>query len=706
MTTVTDLTSDLNPSTFGDLVTFDITVSPIVVGSVPTGFVELYFGSTPLTVLALDSQGEASYSTTSLPAGNLQIVAIYSGDSDYSASTDTLSQVVMPIATTMQLTSSNISSEFGETVSFSASVTATTGVPNGTISFYDDSLLLATVPVDGSGLAQYSTSTLSSGTHQIQAIYNGENNFGTSSETITQTVAPTTTFTSILSSTPNPANVNESITFIATAQSTNGMPDGVVSFYDGTQLLGVSPLLNGFAIFTVPSLSAGSHTIQAVYAGNDDFDPSTSASFTQTVSQPSVETTTALVSSVNPANAGEMVSFTATITSTSGVPTGTVTYYDGALALGTVLLNSNGEASFTTSALSPGSHNISAVYQGNSLFDSSSMEIEQVIGAATTMTTLVTVSPNPANSGETVTFIASIGSETGMPTGSVGFYDGGELIGTVQIYSGLAIFTYSQLSPGMHEISAVYNGNANFQPSTSPSYIEIVRTAVFPTTTEITSSRNPVFQGRKVAVSAVISTTGNPTGTVTFFDGANALGTVLVEQGTANFVTSDLSVGSHQISAYYSGDSSHSPSTSNSFIEVVKPNLRPNRPRDGKVHQIRIRAIHCRSFSNVLTWKAPLEGPAPTHYEIYRDAQLTKSIAEVSAKSRLSYKDNERGVKDVTDYYIVAVNEHGKSKALRVAVHSNPTQSSHSFSSSVESVLLSTQVNREFADLKFQDGVM
>jgi hypothetical protein len=78
-------------------------------------------------------------------------------------------------------------------------------------------------------------------------------------------------------------------------------------------------------------------------------------------------TTTALTSSLNPSQVGQSVTFTATVTSSSGTPTGSVTFLDGATVLGTAGL-SGGVATFTTSTLTLGSHSITASYSGGGIF--------------------------------------------------------------------------------------------------------------------------------------------------------------------------------------------------------------------------------------------------------------------------------------------------------------------------------------------------
>src|SRR5205823_4325814 len=79
----------------------------------------------------------------------------------------------------------------------------------------------------------------------------------------------------------------------------------------------------------------------------------------------------------------------------------------------------------------------------------------------------------------------------------------------------------------------------------------------------LTSSQNPSSFGQAVAftaqVSATISGSSKPTGTVTFVDGAASLGTVTLSSGQAQYTTSTLTAGSHSITAAYSGDSNYSP---------------------------------------------------------------------------------------------------------------------------------------------------
>jgi hypothetical protein len=196
--------------------------------------------------------------------------------------------------------------------------------------------------------------------------------------------ATTTTLTSSL----NPASQGAAVTFTATVTTTGtNPPTGTVTFNDGTTALGTGTLstVGGFqvATFTTSTLAVGTHSITAVYGGDANNAGSTSLVLTQTIT--AVTTTTTLKSSLNPANAGVAVTFTATVTTTGAIPpTGTVTFNDGTTALGTGTLNGSQVATFTTSTLTAGTHSITAVYGGDANnAGSTSLALSQVIVAPT-----------------------------------------------------------------------------------------------------------------------------------------------------------------------------------------------------------------------------------------------------------------------------------------------------------------------------------
>ena len=118
-------------------------------------------------------------------------------------------------------------------------------------------------------------------------------------------------------------------------------------------------------------------------------------------------TTTTLTSSQNPSNFGQPVTFTAQVTGQQGfykgTPTGTVSFYDGTMNIGNSNLKSSGVATLTTSRLSVGTHSITATYNGDANFASSTSPVlYQVVQGG-----IAVLSPTSLNFGSQTVGIAS-----------------------------------------------------------------------------------------------------------------------------------------------------------------------------------------------------------------------------------------------------------------------------------------------------------
>ena len=170
----------------------------------------------------------------------------------------------------------------------------------------------------------------------------------------------------------------------------------------------------------------------------------------------------------------------------SGTPTGTVTFLDGGVSIGTGAL-SGGTATLTTASRSPSTHTITAIYSGDSNFQGcSTPALSQTVNQAASSTT-VTSTANPAVFDQLLTFTATVAASapaTGMPTGTVTFLDGGVSIGTGTLSNGTATFTTASLSVAAHRHRG-YGGDANFTAPTSANFLQTVNPAN--TTTTVTS---------------------------------------------------------------------------------------------------------------------------------------------------------------------------------------------------------------------------
>jgi hypothetical protein len=186
--TTTTLSSSLNPSTYGQAVTFSAVVTSSL-GSPPDGETVTFMKGTTVLGTGSLSGGSASFTTSTLPVGTYGITAVYGGDSNLAGSkSKALSQVVSKATTTTTLVSSQNPSNFGQSVTFTASVTPQfSGAVTGNVTFYDGTTALKTISLSG-GVAKFTTSTLTTGSHTITATYNGSYSFDGSSASLTQKV--------------------------------------------------------------------------------------------------------------------------------------------------------------------------------------------------------------------------------------------------------------------------------------------------------------------------------------------------------------------------------------------------------------------------------------------------------------------------------------------------------------------------------------
>lgn len=182
-----------------------------------------------------------------------------------------------------------------------------------------------------------------------------------------------------------------------------------------------------------------------------------------------LSSSTALTSSMNPSTFGQPVTFTAQVTGSGAEPTGTVQFLiDGVAAGAPVALDANGDATFTTSSLSVAGHTVAAVYGGDATYAGSSKSLVQNVGQAQSTTTLSASSPS-STAGQPVTLTATVGPSINgtLPTGTVTFYDNGQVLGgPVTLVNGVATLTPSSLPIGTDALSAQYSGDTNFLAST------------------------------------------------------------------------------------------------------------------------------------------------------------------------------------------------------------------------------------------------
>jgi sugar lactone lactonase YvrE len=507
--TATALAAAPNPATAGQSVTLTATVSPAPTGS-SLGTVSFYNGETLLGSGNVNSSGAATFSLTTLPAGADSLTAVYSGNAAFAASTSSTYAEAILTSTATALAAAPNPGTAGQSVTLTATVSpAPTGSALGTVSFYNGETLLGSGNVNSSGVATFSLTTLPAGADSLTAVYSGNANFATSTSIAYAETVLTGTATA-LSGAPNPAIVGQSVTLTASVSpAPTGSALGTVSFYNGATLLSSGNVnSSGVATFSTSSLPTGADSLKAVYSGNPGFAGSTSSVYTETINT-LTNTTTALSGAPNPATVGQSVTLTATVSpAPTGSSLGTVSFYNGETLLGSGNVNSSAAATFSTTTLPATANSLTAVYSGNASFAAStSSAFTETVTTLTSTTTALTAAPNPAVSGQTITFTATISpAPTGTPTGTVNFYDGSTLLGTETVNSaGVALLTSGSLPTGALAITAVYSGNAASAGSTSSALTETVNT-----TYTVTAPTAPftVAEGGSVQIKVTVPPVG------------------------------------------------------------------------------------------------------------------------------------------------------------------------------------------------------
>ena len=341
-----------NTSTSGSSVTFTATTTETSAGSDstgPTGTVTFYScttntcgSTTSLGTGTVGSNGQAMFSTSTLPVGSNYIEAVYggSGTNLTGSTSNVVTQTVTSgsLSTTSSLTSSPNPSTYGHLGDLQRHGLGLFGYAgrHGDVLHRARPRTCGTKTSLGTGTlsagkATYATSSLPVGTTYVEAVYRASgNDLGSTSNVVTQVVNALST-TSSLTSSPNPSSYGSSVSFTDTVSASSGTPGGSVTFYSCTTTTcrprprsGPGPS-SGKATYATSSLPVGTTYVEAVYSASGNDLGSTSNVVAQVVN--ALSTTSSLTSSPNPSSYGSSVSFTDTVSASSGTPGGSVTFY-------------------------------------------------------------------------------------------------------------------------------------------------------------------------------------------------------------------------------------------------------------------------------------------------------------------------------------------------------------------------------------------
>ena len=340
---------------------------------------------------------------------------------------------------------------FGQSVQLTATVIAAAGLtPTGTVTFYSGGHGVGTVNLPANGIAVLNTSALPVGTDSLTAVYTPANDSFTTS-------------TSTPVSEPVSAAQNNHQPGLETANR-SGRPaaDALGRGRRGSARFGPTDRqrhVHGRCQHTrhrhtkCRRQPERGHTQPAGRTGRGqplalrrlpattNYAGSHSSTINEVVNK--AATTLGLASSLNPAAAGQPITFTATIAAVSpsqGVPTGTVNFKDNGTVIGSGTLSVVGGqdiATFTTSSLKVGGHTVTAVYLPSAGYQTStSAPLSQTVDYTTTTT--LGVQPNSGVAGQTITLTAAGRLERSPLAGQVTFYDGLTSLGSSPVSGGQA----------------------------------------------------------------------------------------------------------------------------------------------------------------------------------------------------------------------------------------------------------------------------
>ena len=249
---------------------FTAPASPVTYGVSPIGLSATGGTSGNAIVFSiLSGPGSISGNTLTITGvGALSIAANQAGNANYVAAAQvTQSIFVNQASSTISVASSGNPSIYSMLVTFTA--TLTSGA-SGSVTFYDGGTAIGTGVISGT-TATFSTSVLVAGSHSITASWAGNSDYtGATSNAIPQIVNKESVTVSSASSL-SPSVYGDNVAWTFTVTGSGVLPTGTVTIKVGTDTLVTVPLNAGIATYNTSALVAGSHTLTAVYSGDNNY---------------------------------------------------------------------------------------------------------------------------------------------------------------------------------------------------------------------------------------------------------------------------------------------------------------------------------------------------------------------------------------------------------------------------------------------------
>ena len=476
-----------------------------------------------------------------------------------------------------------------------------TAAPDTTVNIYQDNVLIGTAEVSDAGVWRFETSALADGTYTYTASVvdsaGNESALSTPYTITVDTVVPepvgSLVVTDDVGTYQGPLASGDTTddntpTFSGTAET-----GATVSIYEGTTLIGTATITAGNDWTITPSaLGNGIHDFSIVVtdaAGNESSATTYSLNIEAGVppATSTLEITDDAGTTLVQLTDGDSTDDNTPVLSGLSTAGDTITIYDGVgNALGTTVVGTDGQWSFTPTALADGSH---------AFFVTTTDASGNITTSDTINITIDTVAPDAAtnlaasNDNGTTPVAIPDGGETNDNTplltgtaeanGVITVYDGDTVIGTTTAdASGNWSLDTPILTNGSHTFSVTVTDAAGNVSDRSDAITLTVDThapaaATLVVTDDITDTVVP-DQGTTNDATPTLSGTAEAGSTVTISDGSTVLGTVVATDGTWTFTTGDLTDGSHTFSVTATdaaGNTSVASATTTVIIDTVAP---------------------------------------------------------------------------------------------------------------------------------------
>lgn len=593
-------TPDPAVATWGQPVTLRATVAVAGSVTVPVGSVTFRDGAQVVGVAPVDEHGVATLVTTALDIGDRSLTASFAGASLLDSTSASLAYRVEPARTTIALSTDQPRSVFGESVTFTATVSpiGSGPVPTGTVVFTEGAVELARVPVGVDGTASLSTTSLSVGAHTLAAAFQAAATHNDSSTELAHAVDRAATALTVTSDVVSAVS-GQRVTYtahLAVVAPGATTPTGTVTF-EGSTSVTAALQADGTATVTLPAHlapSGGWYPVVVTYSG-DGRAMGSIGSMLQRTDPASLS----IALTVSPAllTLGESVSVRAVIAPAGpgGVPEwGYVTLRSRGVVVTQLPIGAGGvvEADLPTPLLlGVGAHSLSVDLAAGGGFNSAVSPATSVTVGPARPDISLRGTPNPSVAGHAVAFDVRVVTSVDVPPlGTIDLFHGATKLGSAPVaWQGDgwgARITTDVLELGDQVVQAFFQPSTmHFATATSPPVTQVVEPIPTETAIAVPSVTMPgeraTWQVYVRNVDSGLSVRPRPTGSVAFTVDGIALGSAVLTAGpqsgwsTATITSGPLGAGVHPVQATYvpTGSFAGSSGSIDQFVGVIAPKV-------------------------------------------------------------------------------------------------------------------------------------